>query len=162
MTRYHCLPLILLLASAAACTAPDRGSEPAADAPTGAGAADAMETDAPDAADDATDTETAAVDHLRARGNEPFWAIDVEGNVLHFVTPEMPEGRTLESERIEHDRGVAFTGEDEGRPYSLDITDTACTDSMSGEAFESTATWDYDGQRMHGCAYRGNRPPSRL
>jgi len=74
----------------------------------------------------------------------------------------MPEGRTLKSERIEHDRGVAFTGEDEGRPFSLDITETACTDSMSGEAFEATATWDYAGQRMHGCAYRGNRPPSRL
>jgi uncharacterized membrane protein len=47
---------------------------------------------------------------------------------------------------------VAFSGEDEGRPFNLDITRTACTDSMSGDPFEFTATWDYAGQRMHGCA----------
>src|SRR3546814_1530745 len=51
----------------------------------------------------------------------------------------MPEGRTLKGERIAHVKGVAFSGEDDGRPFNLDITRTACTDSMSGEAFEFTA-----------------------
>jgi uncharacterized membrane protein len=100
--------------------------------------------------------DTLAGDRFRARGNEPFWAIDVEGDVLHFVTPEMPDGRTLKGARIAHARGVAFSGEDEGRPFNLDITRTACSDSMSGDAFEFTATWDYDGQRMHGCARAGH------
>jgi len=165
MTRYHLPPvllLILLLAGLAACTAPDRNGESAPDASPGAAVASgAVEPNAPDAAD-AVDADADGTPRLRARGNEPFWAIDVEGDVLHFVTPEMPEGRTLQSERIEHDKGVAFTGEDEGRPFSLDITRTGCSDSMSGEAFELTATWDYAGQRMHGCAYAGDRPPSRL
>jgi len=156
MSRYH-LPLLLLLASVAACTAPDRSGESAPDASPNAAA-----PDAPDAAADAAEVDSDGAEHLRARGNEPFWAIDVEGDVLHFVTPEMPEGRTLQGERIEHDKGMAFTGEDEGRPFSLDITRSECSDSMSGEAFEFTATWDYGGQRMHGCAYAGDRPPSRL
>lgn len=158
MTRYHHLSLILLLASVAACTAPDRNGESAPDASPDAAAT----PNTPDAADDAADIDGDGANHLRARGNEPFWAIDVEGNVLHFVTPEMPEGRTLQGERVEHDKGVAFTGEDEGRPFSLDITRTGCSDSMSGEAFEFTATWDYGGQRMTGCAYAGDRPPSHL
>src|SRR3546814_5341277 len=72
-----------------------------------------------------------------------------EGDILHFVTPEMPEGRTLKGERIAHVKGVAFSGEDDGRPFNLDITRTACTDSMSGEAFEFTATWDYARSEEH-------------
>src|SRR3546814_703851 len=135
-------PLFPLLACTAACTAPDRGSEPTPDA--------AAPVDVATPA--TTDDDVLAGDSFRARGNEPFWAIDTEGDILHLVTPEMPEGRTLKGERIAHVKGVAFSGEDDGRPFNLDITRTACTDSMSGEAFEFTATWDYAGQRMHGCA----------
>ncbi len=142
MNHYRRLPLIFLLACTAACTAPDRGSEPTPDA------AEPVDVATPAAADD----DALAGDSFRARGNEPFWAIDTEGDVLHFVTPEMPEGRTLQGMRIAHVKGVAFSGEDDGRPFNLDITRTACTDSMSGDAFEFTATWDYAGQRMHGCA----------
>jgi uncharacterized membrane protein len=143
------LPSILLLACLAACTATDRGGDPAPGP-----AADARDVSQPvDAASPASSQGDApASDGFRARGNEPFWAIDVEGDVLHFVTPEMPEGRTLHGRRIAHAKGVAFSGEDEGRPFNLDITRTACTDSMSGDPFEFTATWDYAGQRMHGCA----------
>ena len=142
----HLLP-ILLLACLAACTATDRDGDPAP------GAADAQDAGQPvDAATPASEGDALAGDRFRARGNEPFWAIDVEGDVLHFVTPDMPEGRTLHGTRIAHAKGVAFSGEDEGRAFNLDITRTGCTDSMSGDAFEFTATWDYAGQRMHGCA----------
>src|SRR3546814_13292058 len=71
----------------------------------------------------------------------------------------MPEGRTLKGERIAHVKGVAFSGEDDGRTFNLDITSTDCTDSMSGEAVEFTATWDYAGQRMHGCARSSHCSP---
>src|SRR3546814_20978704 len=71
----------------------------------------------------------------------------------------MPEGRTLKGERIAHVKGVAFSGEDDGRPFKLDITGTACTDAMSGEAFEFTATWDYAGQRMHSWARTSHGSP---
>ena len=148
MTSYRHFPLFLLLACVAACTAPDRGSDPAP-APDVAVPAD---VGAPATADD----DALAGDRFRAQGNEPFWAIDTEGDILHFVTPEMPEGRTLQGMRIAHVKGVAFSGEDDGRPFNLDITRTACTDSMSGQAFEFTATWDYAGQRMHGCARTSN------
>lgn len=147
MTLHTRLPSIFLLACLAACTAPDGGSD-LATAPDAGHAADP----APSAATG----DAIAGDRFRARGNEPFWAIDVEGDVLHFVTPEMPEGRTLQGARIAHAKGVAFSGEDEGRPFNLDITRTACSDSMSGDAFEFTATWDYAGQRMHGCARAGH------
>src|SRR3546814_18449336 len=71
----------------------------------------------------------------------------------------MPEGRTLKGERIAHVKGVAFSGADDGRPFNLDITRTACTDSMSGDAFEFTATWDSAGQRMTGFARSSTSSP---
>lgn len=148
MTSRHRLPLIFLLACTAACTAPE-GADDQVQASPATVPSDQSDAAMPTAKEGAG---ALAGDSFRARGNEPFWAIDTEGDTLHFVTPEMPEGRTLESERIAHVKGVAFSGEDDGRPFSLDITRTDCTDSMSGEAFEFTATWDYAGQRMHGCA----------
>jgi uncharacterized membrane protein len=154
MTRCKRVSLFVLLACLAACTAPDQGSEP----PKAASAPDAG--DPVGATPRAATGDSALAQHFRARGTEPFWAIDVEGDVLHFVTPEMPDGRTLHGERIAHAKGVAFSGQDEGRPFNLDITRTACTDSMSGQAFEFTATWDYDGQRMHGCANHSDQPPA--
>ena len=139
------LAFLLLLACLSACTAPDRAqapasAPPAADRDAGAGAGE----------------DPAGAARFRARGNEPFWAIDVEGDTLHYVTPDMPDGRTLRAQRMPHAKGVAFSGADEGRPFNLDLTRTACTDSMSGQAFEFTATWDYDGRRMEGCANRSD------
>ncbi|MFC3717324.1 hypothetical protein ACFONC_14330 [Luteimonas soli] len=147
MTRCNRLSLIFVLACTAACTAPDRAGDPAGAAPA-AGAGEPVDATAPASGEG----DVLAGEGFRAQGNEPFWAIDVEGDVLHFVTPEMPEGRTLQGVRIAHAKGVAFSGEDDGRPFNLDITRVGCSDSMSGQEFEFTATWDYAGQRMHGCA----------
>lgn len=139
----------LLFACLSACTAPDRAGSPASAPPATVGDRDAA-APGPAGADPAT------AERFRARGNEPFWAIDVEGDTLHYVTPDMPEGRTLHAQRMPHAKGMAFPGADEGRPFNLDLTRTACTDSMSGQAFEFTATWDYDGRRMEGCANRSD------
>src|SRR3546814_16609314 len=116
MTSCRRFPLFLLLACTAACTAPDRGSEPAPDA--------AAPVDVATPA--TTDDDVLAGDSFRARGNEPFWAIDTEGDILHFVTPDMPDGRTLKGERIAHVKGLAFFGEDDGMPFNSAITRTHC------------------------------------
>ncbi len=150
MPKPERLTVLLLPAVLAACAAPDHAQSPAGgDSPPAAAAGPATT-----AADDRDGSDALAAAHLRARGNEPFWAIDIEGDTLHYVTPEMPDGRTLVAQRMAHARGVAFSGDDDGRPFNLDVTRTACTDSMSGERFEFTATWDYDGRRMEGCADR--------
>lgn len=137
---------LLLTCCLVACAAPDPSSAPGQDA----------SSVPPEAASGGAADDAFAGDHFRARGNEPFWAIDVEGRTLHFATPDLPDGRTLQAQRMAHSSGVAFSGTDAGTPFNLDLTRTACTDSMSGEAFEFTATWDYGGQRMHGCARRSD------
>lgn len=91
-----------------------------------------------------------------AHGNEPFWAVEVDGTTLTWKTPEMPEGRKLVAERSAHAQGVNFTGKDGDKDFTLDIIGKQCSDGMSDETFEFTASWNYGGNTMTGCARRGN------
>lgn len=90
-----------------------------------------------------------------ARGNEPFWSVQVEGSTLTYRTPELQPGKVLQSVRQDHAQGVNFTGKDGDKDFSLDISSVPCTDSMSGESFEFTAMFAHEGKRMTGCAKRG-------
>lgn len=90
-----------------------------------------------------------------ARGNEPFWSVKVEGNTLTYSTPELQPGRAMQAQRVTHAKGVGFTGQDQGRDFNLDIQGTACEDTMSGEAFEFTAVFQYGERTLTGCARRG-------
>ncbi len=99
-------------------------------------------------------TGLAAASRFVARGNEPFWAVEVDGATLTWKTPEMPDGRKLVAERSAHGNGVSFAGTDGDRNFSLDINRAQCTDSMSGQEFEYTAAWNHGSERMTGCAER--------
>ncbi|HEV8694872.1 MAG TPA: hypothetical protein VGQ93_11925 [Lysobacter sp.] len=90
-----------------------------------------------------------------ARGNEPFWSVEVDGTVLVWKTPENQEGKILPATRSAHAGGVEFSGKDDDKDFTLDINDKPCHDSMSGQAFEFTATWTYAGESHQGCAERG-------
>ncbi|WP_051176478.1 COG3650 family protein [Luteimonas mephitis] len=94
----------------------------------------------------------AVMQEFRARGNEPFWAIDVEDDTLHYVTPEMDDGKTLQARREDRDGVVSFSGSDGALPFTLEIRAEACEDSMSGKRFDFSATWRYGDERMTGCA----------
>lgn len=96
-----------------------------------------------------------AIATFTARGNEPFWSVQVEGDSLTYATPELQPGRVMQAQRTAHAKGVYFTGHDEGRAFTLDIQGAPCQDTMSGEPFEFTATFKYGGQTLTGCARRG-------
>lgn len=90
-----------------------------------------------------------------ARGNEPFWLVRVDGGTLNYSTPELQPGKTLQAQRVGDASGVTLSGLDGGQPFTLRITDAPCQDSMSGQAFEFTATFQHGGQSMTGCARQG-------
>lgn len=90
-----------------------------------------------------------------ARGNEPFWSVQVEGNTLTYTTPELQPGKVLQAQRQAHAKGVTFNGQDAGSGFTLDIQTTPCEDTMSGEPFEYTATFKYGDETVTGCARRG-------
>ena len=96
---------------------------------------------------------------IAARGNEPFWAVSIDGRDAVVRTPDLPDGVKYKDGRWASSSGSptrwvyrARRSNAEGRWLTLDITDQPCTDSMSGNAFPFTATVSYDEFRADGCA----------
>ncbi|MFV0291870.1 MAG: COG3650 family protein [Paracoccus sp. (in: a-proteobacteria)] len=87
-----------------------------------------------------------------ARGNEPFWRIDVSGSTAKYQTPENQSGSNVSVNRIVYRQGVEYIGTFGGSPFSLNIRSTTCTDTMSGEKFPMTAQLKIGSKRMQGCA----------
>lgn len=89
-----------------------------------------------------------------ARGNEPFWSIHVSGSTLTWITPENPQGTQLSAQQVALGDGVRYTGMEGDKAFMLEVVGGACTDTMSGHAFEFSATWVYAGDSNAGCAER--------
>ena len=87
-----------------------------------------------------------------ARGNEPFWRVDVAGGTANYKTPENQSGTNISVNRIVYRQGVEYIGEQGGSAFSLNIRSVECTDSMSGETFPMTAMLRVGSRREQGCA----------
>lgn len=87
-----------------------------------------------------------------ARGNEPFWSVDVAGSTAIYKTPENQRGQAIRVERLTFAKGVEYIGVRGGLPFALNIRGTECRDSMSGERFPMTAVLTTGGKREEGCA----------
>ncbi|WEF23018.1 hypothetical protein [Paracoccus sp. S3-43] len=87
-----------------------------------------------------------------ARGNEPFWAVDVAGSTAIYKTPDNQKGRAIRVNRLAFAQGVEYVGVHAGRPFVLNIRATECQDSMSGQDFPFTARLTVSGKSNAGCA----------
>lgn len=87
-----------------------------------------------------------------ARGNEPFWAVDVAGNTAIYKTPGNQRGQAVQVNRLAFAKGVEYIGVLNGRPFVVNIRSGACEDDMSGEDFPMTATLTVSGRTNRGCA----------
>lgn len=94
---------------------------------------------------------------LRALGREPGWSVEVvEGEWLRLVATGR-EGMLIAPDpaRERTQSGVTvYTGRADGQRLRLRLTESACTDSMSGESHPLTATLTLDGRELRGCARR--------
>ncbi|MDP5307953.1 COG3650 family protein [Paracoccus spongiarum] len=98
---------------------------------------------------EATTMNTAA---FSARGNEPFWSVDVAGSTAIYKTPENQKGRAVRVNRLTFAEGVEYVGVLNGRPFALTVRSRQCQDSMAGEKFPMTATLIVSGRSNAGCA----------
>lgn len=87
-----------------------------------------------------------------ARGNEPFWRVDVANGTARYRTPENQSGRNIAVNRIVYRQGVEYIGELNGGPFSLNIRNVRCADSMADRTYPMTALLRVGSTRMQGCA----------
>lgn len=88
-----------------------------------------------------------------AQGNEPDWSINVQANnILVFSTPDNSDGIKLNAERSAYAKGVEYTGNHEGKQFHLNLKGDQCEDTMSGQKYDMTAVFEFNGVKYSGCA----------
>jgi len=95
-----------------------------------------------------------------ARGNEPFWSIEVEGGTLHWKTPESPDAVIWGSAtRTLRDDGFDITASRDEATLVMSATGVLCRDGMSGMPYPHTVTVRVDSDELQGC---GGEPQALL
>jgi uncharacterized membrane protein len=91
-----------------------------------------------------------------ARGNEPFWAIEVTESQTVWKQPEDPKEIVLGAPQTQDSEGaVRYQAAGGGHEIELLIDAQTCRDSMSGEFFAYAARALLDGVEFKGCARVG-------
>ncbi len=89
---------------------------------------------------------------FHARGNEPFWSVEVAGDKLLYNTPDTQPGVELAATRTDTATDVEFRGVHDGKEFVLIITPGHCEDSMSDQDYDYTATFSDGERQLTGCA----------
>ena len=95
-----------------------------------------------------------AVEPLRiflAFGTEPFWGVNVEGTRLTYTTPENQAGVVMEGTRKTLADGVEISGQHDGKPFVLTVSNGTCSDGMSDNTYSMVSTFRYGDIDYKGC-----------
>jgi uncharacterized membrane protein len=91
-----------------------------------------------------------------ARGQEPFWAVEVEETRMVWRQPEDPKEIVLGEPQMQDAEGaVRYQAESNEHRVELMVDTQDCRDPMSGEFFGFAAKATLDGKSFSGCARVG-------
>jgi uncharacterized membrane protein len=93
---------------------------------------------------------------VAARGNEPFWSVQVREDGMLWKQPDNPKEISLGAPQTQDSEGtVRYHASGSGHELELLIDAQACRDSMSGEFFAYTAKAVLNDKEFSGCARVG-------
>ncbi len=93
---------------------------------------------------------------VAARGNEPFWSIEVANDQLTWRQPDAPQELVFDALDAESAEGtVGYQGSADGHSIEVFVTAEPCRDSMSGAYFAYSARATFDDKQLTGCARIG-------
>lgn len=93
---------------------------------------------------------------VAARGNEPFWSVEVTDAALLWRQPEEPKEISIAAPQPQDAEGaVSYVANNDEHKIEVLIEAQACQDDMSGEYFAYAARATLDGKRFTGCARVG-------
>ena len=88
---------------------------------------------------------------FRAFGTEPFWGVNVEDTRLTYTTPEDQAGVVMEGTRKTLADGVEISGQHDGKPFVLTVSNGTCSDGMSDNTYSMVSTFRYGDIDYKGC-----------
>lgn len=93
---------------------------------------------------------------VAARGNEPFWSVEVTTEKMLWRQPDMPKEILVDAPQSQDSEGtVGYVGEGGGHKIELFVESEVCRDSMAGAFFAYSARALLDGKEFKGCARVG-------
>lgn len=93
---------------------------------------------------------------VAARGNEPFWAVEVTDAALLWRQPDEPKEISIAAPQTQDSEGaVSYAAANDAHKIEVLIDAQACRDDMSGEYFAYAARASLDGKQYTGCARVG-------
>ena len=94
---------------------------------------------------------------LRANGTEPFWHLDAGKGAVLLRRPGADPVQRFPATPFER-RGAEFVyeGAAEHSVLRVVVREAICRDSMTGGYYTLSATADWDGRKLTGCAYWGD------
>jgi uncharacterized membrane protein len=93
---------------------------------------------------------------VAARGNEPFWSVEVTETQMIWRSPEDPKEIALEAAPAQDAEGaVRYQARGGDHELELLLDAQTCRDSMSGDFFAYAARAMFDGAEFKGCARVG-------
>jgi uncharacterized membrane protein len=93
---------------------------------------------------------------VAARGQEPFWAVEVNEDRIVWRQPDEPKEIAFGAPQTEDAEGaVRYLASGAGREVDVLIEAEPCRDSMSGEFFAYSAKAKLDTREFSGCARVG-------
>lgn len=91
-----------------------------------------------------------------ARGNEPFWSVEIGGDQVLLRQPEEPTpSRFSVQESQDAEGSVTYRGASGDKTLEITVANNPCSDSMSGEYFAYSAELNLGGRSLRGCARVG-------
>lgn len=93
---------------------------------------------------------------VAARGNEPFWGVEITDAALLWRQPEEPKEISIAAPQTQNSEGaVSYAASNDEHKIEVLIAAQACQDDMSGEYFAYSARATLDGKQFTGCARIG-------
>jgi putative lipoprotein len=91
-----------------------------------------------------------------ARGNEPFWSVEIDREQMLLRQPDEPAPSKYSVQETQDAEGsVTYRGASGDKALEITVTNNPCSDSMSGEYFAYTADLNLQGRVLRGCARIG-------
>jgi uncharacterized membrane protein len=94
-----------------------------------------------------------AEETIHLTGTEPFWGGTVAAGTLTYTTPDNIDGERIAVERFAGRAGLSFSGQRNGAPLTLMVTQGSCSDAMSDRTYPFTATIKLGEEVRSGCAW---------
>ena len=90
---------------------------------------------------------------LRALGTEPFWAVELQPDVMIYSGVDRPEQRAPRPRRTVSADEAVFRGTTEaGAALAVTLTPAICSDGMSDRIYPLAARVEIGPERLSGCA----------